>query len=681
MSKLKRWAIGIVAAVCIAAGAAVVMQPHVNAQNSPGGLFDTSGTAMPTTCALDNIGWLVCPILRSAAKAGDYAFTFISHNFLGIEMALFNSDSGTAQAWSSMRNIANILFVGAFLVVIYSLITGRGVGNYNIKRMLPRFIVGAIMVNISYYICQFMIDISNVAGSSINTLFAGITNSIGPSGMPLANEVGSYDATVLIDITASVLGKIGVAWVLFAPLLAIVLSIAIICAVIIVVLIVRKTLVVALILLSPLAFVAYLLPNTEHYFSKWLRLFLQTLLLFPVVAVLLGAGQVVSATIIKAGADGGYEVRDDEYTPRGETGQTSATLRLVAAGAAVLPLAGTWYAFKAALAGADAAALRVRQGSRRSNNHREESAKRREQAAMDINKKSMMMKGINRLQQINAVQDGEAGTSLIGRLGGGSHRGRKKQQQKSDEQMQFDQQVQSRLNDLRENGANGLSPQQVYSRALQRYQDAEEAASGDGQFNINSYEGIDLKAAEAYLLENIGQGGVSGDVVGAIAQAQEKGAASHYDKADKSKSSGSDGDDEKGASSHYDKASRTTGGVSTDDALKSATIGGGAVQAGKVSITQLTGDSDDTGDHSRRPTVAEGRGPLGAPGSEKLSDIEMQAKSRAARYLQESQDEQGIVNDTDLLNTNSSSSTIVSERRNIKGEDDEDSGLKLPRRK
>lgn len=44
-----------------------------------------------------------------------------------------------------MRNIANVVFVVMFLVVIYSLLTGRGVGNYNIKRMLPRFIVGAIL--------------------------------------------------------------------------------------------------------------------------------------------------------------------------------------------------------------------------------------------------------------------------------------------------------------------------------------------------------------------------------------------------------------------------------------------------------------------------------------------------------------------------------------------------------
>ena len=676
MSNIKRWVIGIVAASLVAFGAGMALQSTAQAQGGLEGIFGDTGTSAPTTCALDNIGWLMCPILRSAAKAGDHAFTFISQNFLGLEIALFNADSGTREAWSTMRDIANVAFALAFLVVIYSLITGRGVGNYNIKRLLPRFIIGAIMVNVSFYICQIMIDISNITGSFINSMFARIAGSIGVSGMPLAEEAGSYDPAVLTTITANVIGNVSVAWVLFAPLLAIVLAIAIICSTIIVVLIVRKTLVVALVLLSPLAFVAYLLPNTEHYFSKWLRLFYQTLLLFPVVAILLGTGQVVSATIIKAGADG-YQVEGDRYTPRGELASTSATLRLVAAGAAVLPLAGTWYAFKAAMAGADAAALRVRQGARRSNSQHDESAKRREQTAMDLNKKSMMLKGINRLQQINAVQDGDtSGASLIGRLGGGSYRSRKKQQ-KSDEQVQFDQQVQGRLNDLR-GQSEGLTPQQAYSRALQRYQDAE-AASGDGNFNINSYEGIDLKAAEAYLLENIGQGGVSGvggvaAVVGAAGQ-QGKGDTGATSRYDKPKQPGATVEDQ-GAVSHYDKASQASGGgaVSTDNALKTATLGGGAVQAGKVVVQVAAGEAAGAGEAAERRIASVRQ-------QDPVSDIELQAKSRAARYLQDSQDEQGLLRDELLSGGSSSSGSIVaSSRRSLEDKAaDDTASMKLPR--
>lgn len=487
----------------------LVQQP-VQAQGAGGldALGALNDNAPITTCALDNIGWLICPVLRSAAKAGDYAFTFIAQSFLAIEPALFSSEGGTIKAWGVMRNIANVVFVVMFLVVIYSLLTGRGVGNYNIKRMLPRFIVGAILVNISFFICQLMVDISNIAGRAISGALGSVASSIGTSGMPIADKVGSDSAPVLTEITSGILAKVDVSWVLLAPVTAVVMLVALICSVLIVVLIVRKTLIVALILLSPLAFVAYLLPNTEQYFTRWLRLLSQALLLFPVIAILLGAGQIVSSAIIQAG-DSGYKVENDEYTPSksgaGAGSQSSATVGLVAAGTAVLPLAGVWYVFKLALSGADMLALRVRRGGQRLQEHAK-SAERREQAALQSGKKSMLMQGINRLQKLNAVQEGDttAATSVVGRIT--SSRRTRKKTQKTIEQAQFDRQVQSRLMELRQKGG---SAQENYTRALQQYRESQGSFSEPGdtsQLNINSYEGIELKAAEAYLLESIGRG-------------------------------------------------------------------------------------------------------------------------------------------------------------------------------
>lgn len=277
-------------------------------------------------------------------------------------------------------------------------------------------------MNVSFFICQLMVDISNIAGRAISGALGSIASSIGTSGMPIADKVGSDSAPVLTEITSGILAKVDVSWVLLAPVTAVVMLVALICSVLIVVLIVRKTLIVALILLSPLAFVAYLLPNTEQYFARWLRLLSQALLLFPVIAVLLGAGQIVSSAIIQAG-DSSYKVENDEYTPSksggGAGSQSSATVGLVAAGTAVLPLAGVWYVFKLALSGADMLALRVRRGGQRLQQHAK-SAERREQAALQSGKKSMFMQGISRLQKLNAAQDGDTvTTSVVGRLSGG----------------------------------------------------------------------------------------------------------------------------------------------------------------------------------------------------------------------------------------------------------------------
>lgn len=484
-----------------------------------------------TTCSYENLGWVLCPVLTATATAGDFAFTFMTQSFTQLEIGLFNSGSGAAQAGAIVRTIANVLFVMAFLLIVYSLMTGQGIGNYNLKRLVPRFIVAVIFVQASFYICQVMIDISNVVGVWIQqALVEGIAKNIGTSAMPIASKLGE-DINPLSSIANGVMTKSDIAWPLLAPLAAIVMSAAIICSVLIVVLIIRKVLVVALSLIAPLAFVAYLLPNTSDYFSKWLKLFVHTLLLFPVISVLIGTGQIVSASILKAGGSD-YRVENDDIIVNKKSG--SATLYLVAAGAAVLPLVGTWYAFKAVTNGIDAAGARVsRDGFRRSSKEREEKAKQREQTTMDMNKQSMMLRGMNRLQQLNVAKEGES-TSLFGRASG-AYRGRGKHPAKSPEQARFDDQVQQRLSEIRSGaGATGSTPQEMYSQALQRYQDKMGDAS-DGGLNINSYEGIDLKASEAYLLESLGKGS---STVGAVAAVGGSGDKKDSKQEDEKKSAG-----------------------------------------------------------------------------------------------------------------------------------------------
>ena len=78
--------------------------------------------------------------------------------FLVIETSLFkNGSGGTESAWSLIRNFANGIFVISALVVVYSLFTGAGLSRYNLMKVVPRFLVMAILVNISFYLCQAMI--------------------------------------------------------------------------------------------------------------------------------------------------------------------------------------------------------------------------------------------------------------------------------------------------------------------------------------------------------------------------------------------------------------------------------------------------------------------------------------------------------------------------------------------
>lgn len=334
----------------VAAGALTltpVLTPTANAD----GLTDILSTLVPSTatgstsCAIDMVGWVICPTMRTIAKLADYGFTYINKSFLRVDYSIASNDSGTYTAWGMMRNIANALFVVAFMILVYSQLTGRSGGNYTIKRLLPRLIICAILVNISYYICVGIIDISNILGDSIETVLTSVADKVGTSIMPLNASPSTSDGT-LTTITSQVLGKTGTVWVLLAPIAAVIVSIAMICAVGVVLLIMRKTVISVLILASPILFVAYLLPNLERYFQQAARLFAQLLLLYPIVAILLGAGQIVSATIVTTGVnDANYRVSGDSYNAR-NGGSGSAITDATAAAAAVLPLLAVWFIFK-----------------------------------------------------------------------------------------------------------------------------------------------------------------------------------------------------------------------------------------------------------------------------------------------------------------------------------------------
>lgn len=300
-----------------------------------------------SSCAIETVGWVICPTMRSIARLADYGFTYINSNFLRIDYSIASNSSGTYRAWELMRNVADALFVVAFMFIVYSQLTGRG-GGYNLKRLLPKLIISAILVNISYYICIAIVDVVNIIGDSLMSVFNDVASRVGTSVMPIGGKAASaaFQDGTLTTITSSVLGKTGVAWVLLAPVAAVVISIATICAAGLVLLIMRKTVIAMLILGSPILFVAYLLPNLERFFFQGVRLFIQLLLLYPIIALLLGAGQIVSSTIVSVGSnDANYRVSGDSYFAK-NGGSGSAITDLTAAAAAVVPLLGVWFIFK-----------------------------------------------------------------------------------------------------------------------------------------------------------------------------------------------------------------------------------------------------------------------------------------------------------------------------------------------
>jgi hypothetical protein len=253
-----------------------------------------------STCGVDGIGWIVCPLATSISKGIDGIFNIVK-GFLEFKAYTTNQGVGMYPAWSVMRNFANVAFVIAFIAIIYSQLTSAGISNYGIKKMLPRLIVAAILVNLSFWICGIAVDISNILGSSLSGLFTGLIPSV--SGPAINVDWASATGAILtgtaiggISMTVAVAGA-GSFWALLWMLVPILISALFSILVAVIVLAGRQVLLIIFNVISPLAFVAYLLPNTQKWYEKWQSTFITLLLMYPIIALIFGGSQFAAAIV------------------------------------------------------------------------------------------------------------------------------------------------------------------------------------------------------------------------------------------------------------------------------------------------------------------------------------------------------------------------------------------------
>ena len=279
------------------------------------------GEEPKNSCGIDGgLGWLICPVMTFVANINDAAYGAIS-GFLDIKPAILSSgdNSGAKQGWDFFRNIANAIFAVIFLWIIFSQISNVGVSNYGIKKILPRLIIGALLVNLSYYLCQIFVDLSNILGHTLKDALESGAGEIGTT-----SEAAGWGSA----IAATIVGVGGVA--AFAALAIGIPTLAagfLAIMTVFIILVVRQAGIILLISMSPIAFAAWLLPNTEDLFKKWMKMFRGLLLVFPIISLLYGAGKLAGAVLASSATV-------DPNNP-------DETLHLVALAAATMPLLAT----------------------------------------------------------------------------------------------------------------------------------------------------------------------------------------------------------------------------------------------------------------------------------------------------------------------------------------------------
>jgi len=272
----------------------------------------TDGT--DNTCQQNGglLAWIMCPILTAISTAFQDLFQSVLNllfQYNDITATpdctlkdssgnVVNDSSGNPEkdpncsgasilsVWQKVVPIGNIIFAMVFLLIIYSTATGNGFGalsNYDIKKILPRLILSAVALNVSFYICAALVDLSNIIGANIGSFLAGV------NGQPVLGVADIAFTSMAIIIACIVMFPT----ILLAVLLILVVAVA------------RNVILTVLIVVSPVAFALWMLPNTENVFKKWWQEFTRMLFVYPMISAVFGACMLVDS-VLKT--DGGSKI-------------------------------------------------------------------------------------------------------------------------------------------------------------------------------------------------------------------------------------------------------------------------------------------------------------------------------------------------------------------------------------
>jgi len=265
------------------------------------------------------------PMVTLAGPAGTflkYAFLYVSYfarmylyitcYLFALSGKMFNwvyqggydvlADPVVVRGWGITRDVLNMFFVIALLIIAFATILR--IETYAYKALLPKLIYAALLVNFSKTIATIFVDFSNMLmktllnlhGGTFAETFALALFQHSPTDIPDALSTGTFAAAKAEEADAA-----------FQLILAIVITILLLSLVttalfaLAAVMIIRNTMLMILTILSPAAFVLYILPSTQQYAKKWWDEFLKYVFYGPLAAFCVYLSAVLASNISTAG--------------------------------------------------------------------------------------------------------------------------------------------------------------------------------------------------------------------------------------------------------------------------------------------------------------------------------------------------------------------------------------------
>lgn len=217
--------------------------------------------------------WLIAPILQAVLSIHTYTDTFVNVIYPG---------------WEVVRNVCNIFFIVAIIAI--AMATLLRVEGYQFRHLLVQLIMAALLVNFSLVIAQAILALADTIQSQFLPNNVDVIRSLARDLM-VSNvrdavwnlditKYGSFSQTItFLFWVALALGSFAV----FTGLAAM--------------LVIRIVALWVLLMVSPVAYVAGVIPSTAGMKQEWWSAFLKYAFFTPVIAFFLNMTAKISETV------------------------------------------------------------------------------------------------------------------------------------------------------------------------------------------------------------------------------------------------------------------------------------------------------------------------------------------------------------------------------------------------
>jgi len=251
--------------------------PAIEEEAGPCGLPEKKWSWNPIDWIVGGITYGLFIIVRGILVICLKIFEFLlnPNNFNGY--IHFLNTSIVEEIWKEFKNLANLgIVIGMIITAIATILR---IEKYSWKKMLPKLLLVALLVNFSLVISGMFVDISNFFSISAASKFSDVT-------LPTI----IVDQTICPVVNAFFLLKEGGGWPLLrASFLGLVLSGIFLFTFVGLTIYVFSRIITIIVCLvtSPLAFLSFAIPGGEKLWDFWRQRFQQAIVVLPILCFIL----------------------------------------------------------------------------------------------------------------------------------------------------------------------------------------------------------------------------------------------------------------------------------------------------------------------------------------------------------------------------------------------------------